>query len=113
MSESAASALLPTPRCAGVTAARSLQCGANTPWNRVRCIRGGDTSAASLGTGGPHVYANREELLILEGEAIEDDGTVLKAGDWIVYGPKRFHGTRAVTGCVLPGLGWKPPEQRS
>jgi hypothetical protein len=41
-------ALLPLPRCAGVTAARSLLCGANTPWYRVRCIRGGGTSAASL-----------------------------------------------------------------
>jgi hypothetical protein len=36
----------PRPRCAGVTAARSLLCGANTPWKRVRCMRGGGTSAA-------------------------------------------------------------------
>jgi hypothetical protein len=34
------------PRCAGVTAARSLLCGANMPWNRVRCIRGAGTGAA-------------------------------------------------------------------
>ena len=32
----------------------------------------------------PHVHTCREEFLILEGEAIDDDGTVLKAGDWIV-----------------------------
>ncbi len=35
----------------------------------------------------PHVHAYREEFLILEGEAIDDDGTVLKPGDWIVYEP--------------------------
>ena len=38
----------PAPRCAGVTAARSLLCGAITPWQRVRYILGGDTSAANL-----------------------------------------------------------------
>lgn len=37
----------PLPRCAGVTAARNLLFGANTPWNLVRCIRGGGTGAAS------------------------------------------------------------------
>jgi hypothetical protein len=48
LAELAESALPPTPRCAGVTAARSLLWGANTPWNLVRCIRGSGTSAASL-----------------------------------------------------------------
>lgn len=48
LSGSTGTALPPTPRCAGVTAERSLLWGANTPWNRVRCIRGGGTSAASL-----------------------------------------------------------------
>jgi len=38
---SSACGLLPLPRPAGVTAARNLLCGANTPWYRVRCIRGG------------------------------------------------------------------------
>ncbi len=33
-------------RCAGVTAARNLLCGANTPWTLVKCMRGGGTSAA-------------------------------------------------------------------
>ncbi len=37
----------PIPRCAGVTAARIQLCGVNTPWNWVRCIRDGGTSAAS------------------------------------------------------------------
>ena len=32
----------------------------------------------------PHVHEAREEYLVLEGEAIEEDGTVLKPGDWVV-----------------------------
>ena len=56
----------------------------------------------------PHEHASREEFMILEGEAIEDDGTVLKPGDWIVYEPGSSHGTRTVTGCLLLGLDWDP-----
>lgn len=57
----------------------------------------------------PHVHEAREEFMVLEGEAIETDGTVLKAGDWIVYDPGTYHGTRTVTGCLLLGLDWDPP----
>ena len=59
----------------------------------------------------PHEHANREEFLILEGEAIEDDGTVLKPGDWIVYEPGSRHYTRTVTGCLLLGIDWDPPAR--
>ena len=58
----------------------------------------------------PHAHTCREEFLILEGEAIEDDGTVLKPGDWIVYEPGTRHNTRTVTGCLLLGLDWDPPD---
>jgi hypothetical protein len=37
--------LLPLPRFAGVTRARCLLFGANTPWNRVRLTLGLGTSA--------------------------------------------------------------------
>lgn len=57
----------------------------------------------------PHEHGAREEYLILEGEAIEHDGTVLKPGDWIVYEPGSYHGTRTETGCLLLGLDWDPP----
>jgi mannose-6-phosphate isomerase-like protein (cupin superfamily) len=60
----------------------------------------------------PHVHTCREEYLILEGEAIEDDGTVLKPGDWIVYEAGTRHNTRTVTGCLLLGLDWDPPGDR-
>jgi quercetin dioxygenase-like cupin family protein len=59
----------------------------------------------------PHVHAAREEFLILEGEAIEHDGTVLRRGDWIVYEPGSYHGTRTETGCLLLGLDWDPPRR--
>ena len=59
----------------------------------------------------PHVHEAREEFMVLEGEAIESDGTVLKAGDWVVYEPGTFHGTRTLTGCLLLGLDWDPPER--
>lgn len=57
----------------------------------------------------PHEHEAREEYLILEGEAIEHDGTVLSPGDWIVYEPGSYHGTRTETGCLLLGLDWDPP----
>ena len=57
----------------------------------------------------PHVHTCREEFLILEGEAVEDDGTVLRRGDWIVYEAGARHKTRTVTGCLLLGLDWDPP----
>jgi mannose-6-phosphate isomerase-like protein (cupin superfamily) len=60
----------------------------------------------------PHERTCREEFLILEGEAIEEDGTVLKPGDWIVYEPGTRHSTRTVTGCLLLGLDWDPPGRR-
>jgi len=58
----------------------------------------------------PHRHDAREEYLVLEGEAIEPDGTVLRAGDWVVYEPGSQHGTRTETGCLLLGLDWDPPD---
>ena len=58
----------------------------------------------------PHEHRAREEYFVLEGEAIEEDGTVLKAGDWVVYEPGTRHSTRTVTGCVLLGFDWDPPD---
>ena len=51
----------------------------------------------------PHEHAKHEEYLILEGELIESDGTVLKKGDFISYSPGSFHNSRTETGCLLIG----------
>lgn len=66
-----------------------------------------DPGAATV----PHRHAAREEYLVLEGEAIESDGRVLRPGDWIVYEPGSNHCTRTETGCLLLGIDWDPPGQ--
>ena len=61
----------------------------------------------------PHVHAGMEEFLILEGELIESDGTVLKKGDLASYRPGTRHNSRTETGCLLVGVDWDPPEPAS
>ena len=56
----------------------------------------------------PHEHAKLEEYLILEGELIESDGTVLKKGDFVSYRPGTFHNSRTETGCLLIGLDRNP-----
>ena len=51
----------------------------------------------------PHKHAKHEEYLILEGELIESDGTVLKKGDFVSYPPDSYHNSRTETGCLLIG----------
>ena len=51
----------------------------------------------------PHEHKKLEEYLILEGELIESDGTVLKKGDFVSYAPGTFHHSRTETGCLLIG----------
>ena len=58
----------------------------------------------------PHTHECMEEFLILEGELIESDGTVLKKGDFASYRPGSRHSSRTETGCLLVGIDWDPPE---
>lgn len=58
----------------------------------------------------PHTHACMEEFLILEGELIESDGTVLKAGDVCSYRPGSRHNSRSETGCLLVGVDWDRPD---
>ena len=57
----------------------------------------------------PHTHECFEEFLILEGELIESDGTVLKKGDFVSYRPGTRHNSRTETGCLLAGFDWDPP----
>ena len=57
----------------------------------------------------PHTHECTEEFLILEGELIESDGTVLKRGDFTSYRPGTRHSSRTETGCLLVGIDWDPP----
>ena len=61
----------------------------------------------------PHVHECMEEFLILEGELIESDGTVLKRGDLASYRPGTRHNSRTETGCLLVGVDWDPPDPAS
>lgn len=53
-----------------------------------------------------HEHRFREEFLILEGELIESDGTVLKPGDYIIYQAGTYHNSRTEKGCLLLGIDW-------
>ena len=52
----------------------------------------------------PHIHDSREEYLILEGDLIESDGTVLSKGDFVNYAPGTHHNSRTENGCLLIGL---------
>ena len=51
-----------------------------------------------------HVHDVDEEFLILEGDLIEDDGTILKPGDFVTYPKGTRHNSRTDTGCLLIGI---------
>ena len=57
----------------------------------------------------PHTHDCMEEFLILEGELVESDGTVLKKGDVASYRPGTRHNSRTETGCLLIGIDWDRP----
>lgn len=60
-----------------------------------------------------HVHSVREEYLILEGDVVESDGTVLGPGDYVIYEPGTEHSSRTVKGCLLIGFDYPAPENNS
>ncbi len=48
-----------------------------------------------------HKHNGHEQFLILEGELIESDGTVLKAGDMVFYRDGTVHNSHTPNGCLL------------
>jgi uncharacterized cupin superfamily protein len=57
-----------------------------------------------------HTHACMEEFMILEGELIESDGTILKKGDICSYQPGSHHNSRTEIGCVLIAFDWDRPS---
>lgn len=49
----------------------------------------------------PHRHNGDEQFLILEGELIESDGTVLKKGDLVWYRGGSEHSSYTPNGCLL------------
>ena len=58
----------------------------------------------------PHVHPRYEEFFVIQGEAIESDGTVLRKGDFISFAPGSEHFTRTETGCLLIVVEWSPAD---
>lgn len=48
-----------------------------------------------------HIHNGHEQFLILEGELIEDDGTVFKPGDLVFYRDGTEHNSYTPNGCLL------------
>ena len=58
-----------------------------------------------------HEHGGMEDFLVLEGELIESDGTVLKAGDVVSYQPGSAHSSRTDKGCLIIGFDWGNPAK--
>ncbi len=48
-----------------------------------------------------HTHQRREEYLVIAGDLIESDGTVLGPGDFVIYPPGTTHNSRTENGCHL------------
>lgn len=49
----------------------------------------------------PHRHGGAEEFLIVEGELIDNDGTVYKQGDVVWLAPGTEHTSHTETGCLI------------
>ncbi len=49
----------------------------------------------------PHKHKGYEEFYVLEGELVDSDGTVFKAGDFVTFEPNSKHGSHTIGGCLL------------
>lgn len=54
-----------------------------------------------------HTHETNEDYLIIEGELIEIDGRVLKAGDFVHYDKGTRHNSYSETGCLIIGFDWR------
>lgn len=55
-----------------------------------------------------HDHRGFEEFLVIEGELIDSDGTVFKAGEFVSFAPGSRHWSRTETGCLLAVFEWRP-----
>lgn len=53
-----------------------------------------------------HTHEGVEDFYVLEGDLIDDDGTVFGPGDFVSYEPGSRHNSRTRTGCVLLVCEW-------
>jgi anti-sigma factor ChrR (cupin superfamily) len=55
-----------------------------------------------------HDHPGYEEFLVVEGELIDSDGAVFKAGEFVSFAPGTRHNSSTETGCVLAVFEWRP-----
>jgi anti-sigma factor ChrR (cupin superfamily) len=55
-----------------------------------------------------HVHRFFEDFLILEGDLVDDDGTIYGPGDFVSYKPGSEHYSWTETGCLIMVFEWKP-----
>ena len=60
-----------------------------------------------------HDHPGMEEFLIIEGELIDSDGMVFRAGDFVSYAPGTRHSSRTEIGCVIAVFEWRRPAPAS
>jgi anti-sigma factor ChrR (cupin superfamily) len=56
-----------------------------------------------------HEHQGMEEFLILEGDLVDSDGTVFRAGDFVSYEAGTRHDSRTETGCLIAVFEWRRP----
>ncbi len=53
-----------------------------------------------------HVHEGVEDFYVLQGDLIDDDGTIFESGDFVSYEPGSRHNSRSLKGCVLLVCEW-------
>ena len=54
-----------------------------------------------------HDHTGMEEFLIIDGELVDDDGAVFRAGDFVSYEAETHHNSRTDTGCTIAVFEWR------
>ncbi|MEX2648069.1 MAG: cupin domain-containing protein [Alphaproteobacteria bacterium] len=49
----------------------------------------------------PHEHSHGEQFLMLEGELVDNDGTVFRAGDFVAFAPGTRHFSMTPEGCLI------------
>ena len=49
----------------------------------------------------PHEHTGFEEFFMLDGELIDQDGTIFKKGDFISFEPGSKHSSHTINGCLV------------
>jgi anti-sigma factor ChrR (cupin superfamily) len=60
-----------------------------------------------------HDHPGVEDFLMLEGELVDSDGTVFRAGDFVSYEAGTQHNSWTTTGCLIAVFEWRRPAPPS